>query len=242
MPSPASGIVQQILVQEGETVEVGTKIAVIAPEGAATPAAPTAPADDAPPEAPDVDEDLPVPATQEAAAESAAFSSAEGDPPIAAPADVPPRAAQPPAPEGQENGARFVSPVVARIAAEHGVDLSQIAGTGRGGRVTKKDILGFIEAGGLPGRPRLCRLPRRRRSLQSLPRPQRLRQRPRTGTRRAAASDTRGCGPGGRDGRADVGDADAASPSTCAGRSTRRRTSRARSRSTCRGWPRSGRS
>ena len=151
VPSPASGIVQQILVQEGETVEVGTKIAVIAPEGAATPAAPTAPeapAEEAPPEAPDIDEDLPVPATQESAAESAAFSSAEGETPTAASVDVPPPAAQPPAPEGQENGARFVSPVVARIAAEHGVDLSQISGTGRGGRVTKKDILGFIEAGG----------------------------------------------------------------------------------------------
>ena len=108
VPSPASGIVQQILVQEGETVEVGTKIAVIAPEGAATPAAPTAPeapAEEAPPEAPDIDEDLPVPATQESAAESAAFSSAEGETPTAASVDVPPPAAQPPAPEGQENGA-----------------------------------------------------------------------------------------------------------------------------------------
>ena len=146
VPSPASGVVQQILVQEGETVDVGTKIAVIAPEGA---------------------EDLPEPATQEAAAESAAASGAEGETPTAeAAADAaeePPEApdigralepeAEPaaeveaPAVDGQA-GARFVSPVVARIAAEHGVDVAQVPGTGRGGRVTKKDILGFIESGG----------------------------------------------------------------------------------------------
>ena len=54
------------------------------------------------------------------------------------------------------NGKSFVSPVVARIASEHGVDPGQVQGTGRGGRVTKKDILEFIESG--PGRLR----PRRR--------------------------------------------------------------------------------
>ena len=52
--------------------------------------------------------------------------------------------------EGDGDGrgeAKFVSPVVGRIAAEHGIDVSQVAGTGRGGRVTKKDILSFIESG-----------------------------------------------------------------------------------------------
>jgi pyruvate dehydrogenase E2 component (dihydrolipoamide acetyltransferase) len=139
VPSPASGVVQQILVQEGETVEVGTKIAVIAPEGAEAPApAPAAPA-----------EEVPEPATQEAAAASAAASGAEGETPTAeAPAEAPaPPAPAAPTPDGQENGARFVSPVVARIAAEHGIDVAQVPGTGRGGRVTKKDILGFIESG-----------------------------------------------------------------------------------------------
>jgi len=142
VPSPASGIVQQILVQEGETVEVGTKLAVIAPEGAAASAA-------APAEAPAAAEEVPEPATQEAAAESAAASGAEGETPTAsAPVETPAApAVATPAPDGQENGARFVSPVVARIAAEHGVDVAQVPGTGRGGRVTKKDILGFIESG-----------------------------------------------------------------------------------------------
>ena len=55
--------------------------------------------------------------------------------------------AEPADADGQEDGARFVSPVVARIAAEHGVDVAQVSGTGRGGRVTKKDILGYIESG-----------------------------------------------------------------------------------------------
>src|SRR3989440_773438 len=45
------------------------------------------------------------------------------------------------------NGKTFVSPVVAKIASEHGIDPSQVQGTGRGGRVTKKDMLNFIESG-----------------------------------------------------------------------------------------------
>jgi 2-oxoglutarate dehydrogenase E2 component (dihydrolipoamide succinyltransferase) len=180
VPSPATGVLQQIFAQEGETVAVGTKIAVIAPEGAEAEA-------EAPPEP------APEPATQEAAAEVSQASSAEGETPTAeqgegevvraaaapepepsaepepppaqpqppaaapqppAPAPQPPAAA-PQAPAGapqaeDENGrreARFVSPVVARIAAEHNVDVASVQGTGRGGRVTKKDIMGYIESG-----------------------------------------------------------------------------------------------
>jgi 2-oxoglutarate dehydrogenase E2 component (dihydrolipoamide succinyltransferase) len=147
VPSPGSGVVQQILVQEGETVEVGTKLAVIAPEGAA-------PAEEAPA--------APEPATQEAAAEAAAPSSAEAEAP--APESVPapepePEPAQPQAPapaaaDGDGAGEKtFVSPVVARIASEHGVDVNQVSGTGRGGRVTKKDILAYVESGGAQEAP-----------------------------------------------------------------------------------------
>jgi pyruvate dehydrogenase E2 component (dihydrolipoamide acetyltransferase) len=151
VPSPANGVLQQILAQEGETVAVGTKIAVIAPEGAEVEA-------EAPPEPP----------TQEAAREAEAASGAEGEGPAAAkaveaPAPEPepeheaapePPAAAPAAPAAptaeDDNGrreAKFVSPVVARIAAEHNVDVASVEGTGRGGRVTKKDILGYIESG-----------------------------------------------------------------------------------------------
>jgi pyruvate dehydrogenase E2 component (dihydrolipoamide acetyltransferase) len=178
IPSPASGVVQQILAQEGETVAVGTKIAVISPEGEAAEA----------PEAP------PEPATAQAAQESDAAGGAEGGTPTAERVEdareAEPEAAEPeaaesverppesapqaeaaaeaeraPAPEAEEAPApepvaaapepdgdgrpqgKFVSPVVARIAAEHDVDVSQIEGTGRGGRVTKKDILQHIESG-----------------------------------------------------------------------------------------------
>jgi pyruvate dehydrogenase E2 component (dihydrolipoamide acetyltransferase) len=130
VPSPGTGIVQQILVQEGETVDVGTKLAVIAPEGA--PAAAPEPAAEPEPE--------PVPAepaTAEAAAEASAPSSAETPAPVPAQATTDPSG----------NGKTFVSPVVARIAAEHGVDVSAVPGTGQGGRVTKKDILAFVERG-----------------------------------------------------------------------------------------------
>jgi 2-oxoglutarate dehydrogenase E2 component (dihydrolipoamide succinyltransferase) len=137
VPSPASGTVTQILVQEGETVEVGTKLAQIG--GAVLAATPAA---EAPPE----------PATQAAADEAmAAASEGVGDvaPSNQAPAEAPaPHRVEQAA--GSSNGNRFVSPVVARIASEHGVDPGQVHGTGRGGRVTKKDILDHIESGPAP--------------------------------------------------------------------------------------------
>jgi 2-oxoglutarate dehydrogenase E2 component (dihydrolipoamide succinyltransferase) len=143
VPSPASGIVTQILVQEGETVEVGTKLAVIGGEAGAAPEAPAEP--EAPTEAP------------EAVAQPAESPAPEPAPAVApepAPAPAPepqPAAAAPP--DGQQNGKSFVSPVVARIASEHGVDVSSVPGTGRGGRVTKKDILNFVESGGQAAAP-----------------------------------------------------------------------------------------
>jgi 2-oxoglutarate dehydrogenase E2 component (dihydrolipoamide succinyltransferase) len=117
VPSPAAGVVTEILVQEGETVAVGTVLARIGGEaGAAAPA---------PPE----------PATQPAA-DVAEAAASEGT-----------AAAEEPAAAAQENGRSFVSPVVARIASEHGIDPSEVPGTGTGGRVTKKDIQAFIEGG-----------------------------------------------------------------------------------------------
>jgi pyruvate dehydrogenase E2 component (dihydrolipoamide acetyltransferase) len=138
VPSPASGTVTQILVQEGETVDVGTKLGQIG--GSATVEAPAAES------APEPEAAAPAePATAEAAAEAEAASPAETPAPTAPePSAAPPAAA--PQPSG--NGKAFVSPVVARIASEHGVDPSQVPGTGSGGRVTKKDILAYVESGG----------------------------------------------------------------------------------------------
>jgi len=141
VPAPASGTLTQILVQEGETVDVGTKIGQIG--GAAAPAAPSG--DGAAP--------VQEPPTAQAAPESAAAAQAaetpsaepveEAEPAPAAGAETTEQAPEP----VSTNGKTFVSPVVARIASEHGVDPNQVQGTGRGGRVTKKDILNFIESG-----------------------------------------------------------------------------------------------
>ncbi len=115
VPSPASGVVSEILVEEGATVDVGTVLARIGGEAGAAVAepAPAAPA-------------------------------AEVSEPPAQPAE-PVAQAEPVAPS--ENGKSFVSPVVARIASEHGIDPAQVPGTGTGGRVTKKDIQAYLEAG-----------------------------------------------------------------------------------------------
>ena len=125
IPSPGEGVVAEILVQEGETVDVGTVLAVIAPVEAAT----------APVEA--------VPVAPEPVPAAAVPVPVEEEPAVAAPAPV----VHTQGGSAEGNGRSFVSPVVARIAADHGVDPTRITGTGTGGRVTKKDILGYIESG-----------------------------------------------------------------------------------------------
>ena len=130
VPSPGEGVLAEILVPEGETVEVGTVIARIGAAGAEP--ATTSEPPQAPPE--------PAPAAAEAVPEAVGAP----EPAPAATAPAPPPA---PTPVASDNGKSFVSPVVARIAAEHGVDTSSVPGTGVGGRVTKKDILAYIESG-----------------------------------------------------------------------------------------------
>ncbi len=127
IPSPGDGVVGELLVAEGDTVDVGTLLATILPVGAVGMDAPATPE--------------PVVAVAEPVAAVATPES-----PVAAPPEQAPTApGLPDAASG--NGRTFVSPVVARIAAEHGVDPNTVAGTGTGGRVTKKDILAHIESG-----------------------------------------------------------------------------------------------
>jgi 2-oxoglutarate dehydrogenase E2 component (dihydrolipoamide succinyltransferase) len=131
IPAPSSGTLVEIAVQEGETVEVGTIVAWIDTEaGAATaPAAPAAAATPEPGPEPEVEE--PEPASVAAPSRPAALAPT-GDG----------------APQTAEERLRTRStPVVRKIAEEHGVDIGSVSGTGHAGRVTKQDILSFIEGG-----------------------------------------------------------------------------------------------
>jgi len=135
IPSPAEGVLVEILVREGETVEVGTPVAVIDPDGVVGPgqAAGEAPAPAKVPEFAD-----------------AAPAAAE-EPSVLQPVPAELRPEEDPAevhgPETAEDRLRARStPVVRKIAEEHGVDLALVQGTGHAGRVTKEDIMGFIEA------------------------------------------------------------------------------------------------
>jgi 2-oxoglutarate dehydrogenase E2 component (dihydrolipoamide succinyltransferase) len=141
VPSPGEGVLAEILVPEGQTVDIGTVLARIGPGGSAGAEPPS--------------ETPPAQAEQSAAPEPAAATTPEPEPPAPqpTPAAAAPAAPAAPAPAATAvsqtagNGRTFVSPVVARIAGEHGVDPSAVPGTGTGGRVTKKDILAYIESG-----------------------------------------------------------------------------------------------
>ncbi|WP_129296788.1 2-oxoglutarate dehydrogenase, E2 component, dihydrolipoamide succinyltransferase [Streptomyces lydicus] len=140
IPAPASGTLLEIVVGEDETAEVGAKLAVIGAAGAAPAAAP-APAAPAPAAAP---EPTPAPATAPAPAPAPAAAA----PAPAAPAPAPQPAAAPapaPAAAGEGDGA-YVTPLVRKLAAENGVDLSTVKGTGVGGRIRKQDVTAAAEA------------------------------------------------------------------------------------------------
>jgi len=146
VPSPGEGFVAEILVQEGRTVDVGTVLAVIAPAGAEL--------EPALEPAPTVEEPfVPVAEPEPILAEPVPVAAAEPLPAPVAPSAPAVPAPTAPASGADGNGRTFVSPVVARIAAEHGVDPDRVPGTGTGGRVTKKDILAFIESGAAAAAP-----------------------------------------------------------------------------------------
>jgi 2-oxoglutarate dehydrogenase E2 component (dihydrolipoamide succinyltransferase) len=144
VPSPIAGTLTEIRVQAGDTVPVGTVIAVVgASSGAAAPApAPVAPA-------PAVA--APVPAPTPAPAPVAAA-------PAPAPAPVPkPAPAPAPAPARAPAAALptniVLSPVVRRLITDHGIDVAALRGTGPGGRITREDVLDYIDAHGLTRTP-----------------------------------------------------------------------------------------
>jgi pyruvate/2-oxoglutarate dehydrogenase complex dihydrolipoamide acyltransferase (E2) component len=128
IPSPAAGRVAQILAKPGETVPIKTVLAKLETDPAASRPAPEA--------APKWDEE-----TEGFPGHMARTS----EPPIPAPPRVEPSAPTPPPPPVA--GRVRITPVVARMAAEHGLDLSKIPGTGIDGRVTRKDVEGYLASG-----------------------------------------------------------------------------------------------
>ena len=127
IPSPASGVLSEIRAQAGETVKVNSVVAVIGGSGAAA-----------------------KPAAQPSAPAAAAAAPAPPSQPAPA-AQQPHEVIQFPRTESEEEGERVrSSPLVRKIAKEHGVNVAQVRGTGMGGRVTKEDILKFIDARGTP--------------------------------------------------------------------------------------------
>jgi 2-oxoglutarate dehydrogenase E2 component (dihydrolipoamide succinyltransferase) len=130
IPAPASGVLSEIKVTEGTTVQVNTVVGTISAdgEGAAVAKAPEKKA-------------APAPAPPKAEAPSAAAPQANGTTSSAPPTT-------PAASRHDEDEHARSSPLVRKIAREHNVNLSQVEGTGLGGRITKQDILAFIDGGG----------------------------------------------------------------------------------------------
>ncbi|MGW2699374.1 2-oxoglutarate dehydrogenase, E2 component, dihydrolipoamide succinyltransferase [Streptomyces sp. NPDC001340] len=143
IPAPASGVLLEIVVGEDETAEVGAKLAVIGAAGAAPAAAPApAPAAPAPAPAAPVAPAAPAPAPAPVAAAPAPAAPA---PAPVAPAPVTPAPAAPAAAQPTDEGA-YVTPLVRKLAAENGVDLATVKGTGVGGRIRKQDVIAAAEA------------------------------------------------------------------------------------------------
>ena len=157
IPSPVAGKLNKILVQEDDTVPVGADLAVIgdsgggsapaaaaeapAPEPAAAAPAPAAPAPASAAPAPAA----PAPASAAPAPAAPAPASAAPAPAAAAPA---PAAAAPASSDDTEgrDAAAYVTPLVRKLAADHGIDLATLTGTGIGGRIRKQDVMAAAEA------------------------------------------------------------------------------------------------
>jgi 2-oxoglutarate dehydrogenase E2 component (dihydrolipoamide succinyltransferase) len=151
VPSPVSGELTEILVAEGDTVDVGAVLARIGDGGGAAAPAPAdggaeaeAPAEEAFAEEAPADE--PAPAAETEAAPAQSDSPAEVAPATAAATESSPGDAPAEAPKGRSNG-KLLSPVVRRLISENDLDPTQIEGTGPGGRITRGDVLSVIDSG-----------------------------------------------------------------------------------------------
>jgi pyruvate dehydrogenase E2 component (dihydrolipoamide acetyltransferase) len=170
VPSPVTGVLSEILVPEGETVDVGVVLARIgdAPAGggeateqalaaeeasAEQPAeAPAEPAEEAPAAEPEVSAEPEAPASAEPqpapGAESVAEQPERRQEPPEAPAPAPTAPEAPAAQGAPATNGRLLSPVVRRLISENNLDPAAIAGTGPGGRITRNDVLSVLDQGG----------------------------------------------------------------------------------------------
>ncbi len=177
VPSPVAGVVAEILVAEGETVDVGTRLAVIsdgAPAAVDHPTQSAASADAAPSgEAPAASTPEPEPAlAPEPVAGMPQSASGAGHEPlvsvggsgsdgVAASGGVDGRPGAAQAGETSGSTGLVLSPVVRRLIAEHGLDPASITGTGAGGRITRSDVLAVIDSLSASGSPGAGKLPAR---------------------------------------------------------------------------------
>ncbi|WP_213423006.1 dihydrolipoamide acetyltransferase family protein [Bhargavaea massiliensis] len=127
IPSSFSGTIKELIAGEGETLEVGAAVCTIETEDAASAETEAAPAEGGP-------------ANEMPAAGSEKPESLSGRSGSSSPA------------KAEGSGARY-SPAVLRLSQEHGIDLSQVEGSGRGGRITRKDLTKLIESGTIPTEP-----------------------------------------------------------------------------------------
>jgi len=155
IPSPVAGVIQEILVGEDETVEVGAVLARVGEAGAAPAAPPAEPVAEAPAAPAPVAAEPAPPAPEPVTPVAPPAPAAAPAPPAPAPA-APAPVAQPVAPAPvvapaaeaapASDGAAYVTPIVRKLAQERGVDLNSVTGTGVGGRIRKEDVLNATPA------------------------------------------------------------------------------------------------
>ncbi|MGD0874719.1 MAG: dihydrolipoamide acetyltransferase family protein [Acidimicrobiales bacterium] len=141
VPSPAAGYLAEILVAEGATVDVGTKLAVVTddvPSTGVRASSPAAPAATSPPLVPAPSE--PAPAAIAARVPQVAPLSAQPEP-----GPAPSEEGESGADKSSNGPGLVLSPVVRQLVAEYGIDPATVPGTGKGGRITRADVLAFID-------------------------------------------------------------------------------------------------
>ncbi|HXQ70616.1 MAG TPA: 2-oxoglutarate dehydrogenase, E2 component, dihydrolipoamide succinyltransferase [Pyrinomonadaceae bacterium] len=155
IPSPAAGTLTEVRFKEGDTVEVNTVVAVLDGDGSGPSVKSVSPEPvgvEPPPPPVEAKPEPPPPA-----------------PPVAAPPPPPAQPAQSAEPTVEELRRTKSSPLVRKIAQEHNVDISQLEGTGLSGRVTKNDILSFIESGSTTAAPAQPAAPARPEAPAAVP-------------------------------------------------------------------------